>query len=50
MRALLERAGARMGNLEMMIAAHALANKAILVTSDRDFSRVKGLQIADWSR
>jgi tRNA(fMet)-specific endonuclease VapC len=49
-RALLERAGAPMGNLDMMIAAHALAIEAILVTSDRDFRRVKGLQIADWRR
>jgi tRNA(fMet)-specific endonuclease VapC len=50
MRATLEQAGAPMGNLDMMIAAQALAAKAILATSDRNFRRVKGLQIADWSR
>jgi len=39
-----------MGNLDMMIAAHALAAETVLVTSDRDFRRVGGLTIEDWSK
>ena len=50
MRADLERAGEPMGNLDMMIAAHALAAQAVLVTHDRVFRRVKHLKIEDWSK
>jgi tRNA(fMet)-specific endonuclease VapC len=50
LRAALERQGETMGNLDMMIAAHALALPAVLVTSDRAFGRVKRLRIQDWSR
>ena len=39
-----------MGNMDMLIAAHALAANAILVTHDRVFRRVKGLKIEDWSK
>jgi len=39
-----------MGNLDMMIAAQALSSRAVLVTSDRVFRRVKGIQLEDWSR
>jgi tRNA(fMet)-specific endonuclease VapC len=39
-----------MGNLNMMIATHALAAEAVLVTHDRVFHRVKGLKIEDWSK
>ena len=49
-RAVLERAGQPMGNLDMMIAAHALAFDVVLVSSDAAFRRVKGLKIEDWSR
>lgn len=49
-RAPLERGGEPMGNLDMMIAAQALAAEAVLVTSDRVFRRVKGLKVEDWSR
>jgi tRNA(fMet)-specific endonuclease VapC len=49
-RAALEREGTPMGNLDMMIAAQALAARAVLVTSDRVFGRVKGVKIEDWSR
>jgi tRNA(fMet)-specific endonuclease VapC len=45
-----ERAGRTLGNLDTMIAAHALARGSILVTSDRAFSRVKGLAVEDWSK
>jgi predicted nucleic acid-binding protein len=34
----------------MMIAAHALAVQAVLVTSDRVFRRIKQLKIQDWSK
>jgi tRNA(fMet)-specific endonuclease VapC len=49
-RAALERKGMPMGNLDMMIAAQALAAEAILVTRDRVFQRVKGLRVEDWGR
>jgi len=47
-RADLERTGEPMGNMDMMIAAHALAAQAVLVTHDRVFRRVKHLKIEDW--
>lgn len=50
LRADLERKGEPMGNLDMMIAAQALAAEAALVTHDRVFGRVKGLKVEDWSK
>ena len=50
LRAILERSGKPMGNMDMLIAAHALAVEAVLVTHDRVFRRVKGLKIEDWSK
>jgi tRNA(fMet)-specific endonuclease VapC len=50
LRAALEQHGAPMGNLDLMIAAQALAAGTILVTNDRVFRRVKGLKVEDWSR
>jgi tRNA(fMet)-specific endonuclease VapC len=49
-RAALEIAGTPMGNLDMMIAAHALAEEAVLVTNDRSFRRLKDLKIEDWTK
>ena len=49
-RAALEREGEPMGNLDIMIAAHALAVQAVLVTHDRIFRPVKELKIEDWSK
>jgi tRNA(fMet)-specific endonuclease VapC len=49
-RATLERNGQPMGNLDMMIAAHALALGAVLATSDRVFGRVKGLKVENWAQ
>ncbi len=49
-RASLERAGEPMGNLDMMIAAQALAAQAILVSNDRVFKRIKHLKMEDWTR
>jgi tRNA(fMet)-specific endonuclease VapC len=50
LRATLEQKGRPMGNLDTMIAAHALALRAVLVTSDRAFSRIEKLKVEDWSR
>jgi tRNA(fMet)-specific endonuclease VapC len=49
-RAALESGGEPMGNLDLMIAAQALASDLVLVSSDAVFRRVKGLKIEDWSR
>lgn len=49
-RALLECEGVPMGNLDMMIAAQALAAETLLVTHDRVFRRVRRLNIEDWSK
>ena len=50
LRATLEREGRATGNLDTMIAAHALALGAILVTSDRAFERIKSLKTEDWTK
>jgi predicted nucleic acid-binding protein len=48
-RAELERKGTPIGALDTMIAAHALALDATLVTNDtREFERVDGLRLANW--
>jgi tRNA(fMet)-specific endonuclease VapC len=49
-RAALEKDGAPMGNLDLMIAAHAVAAGVVLVTHDHVFRRVKGLRVEDWSK
>ena len=49
-RAALEREGQPMGNLDMMIAAHALALGAVLVTNDRAFTRIRELKVEDWTK
>jgi len=50
LRAALETNGEPMGNLDLMIAAQALAVGTVLVTNDRVFRRIKGLKIEDWSK
>lgn len=49
-RAALEDEGEPVGNLDLMIAAQALAAEAELVTHDRVFRHVKGLRIEDWTK
>ena len=49
-RAHLEKQGKPMGNLDMMIAAQALAAEAVLVTHDRVFWTVKQLEVEDWTK
>jgi tRNA(fMet)-specific endonuclease VapC len=49
-RADLERVGAPIGSMDTMIAAHAKALDAILVTNNvKHFGMVKGLAIANWA-
>jgi tRNA(fMet)-specific endonuclease VapC len=46
----LEMAGQPIGAMDLMIAAHALAVGATLVTNNtREFAKVKGLRLADWA-
>ncbi len=48
-RAELERAGTPIGANDMLIAAHALALDATLVTAnEREFRRVRGLKVENW--
>ncbi len=46
-RAKLETAGKTLGNMDMMIAAHAIAIKAILVTNDKAFAQIEDLHASD---
>jgi len=50
LRADLERAGTPLGNLDMMIAAHALSANAVLVTHDRALQRIKRPKSEDWTK
>jgi tRNA(fMet)-specific endonuclease VapC len=50
LRSTLEDRGEPMGNLDMMIAAQALAIEATLVTSDRVFRRIEQLTFEDWNQ
>ena len=48
-RAAVEAKGRPIGNLDLLIAAHALSRKATLVTNNtRHFSQVPGLRIENW--
>ncbi len=47
----LEKAGSPIGPLDTLIAAHALAMGACLVTNnEREFSRVPGLRVENWCK
>ena len=49
-RAELERKGKRIGEYDTLIAGQALARNMVLVTANtREFARVKGLVVEDWS-
>lgn len=48
-RADMERQGKTLGSLDMLIAAHALSIKAVLVTSDCAFRQVTDLRVEDWT-
>ena len=48
-RASLERAGQTIGSMDMLIAAHAMAEDSVLVTNNaREFLRVPGLAVEEW--
>ena len=50
-RADLESKGTPIGPLDLMIGAHALSIGATLVTSNvKEFRRIRGLRVVDWSR
>ena len=50
-RADLKKRGAQLGAADLMIAAHAQAIDAIVVTNNvKDFGRVKGLEIENWTK
>jgi len=49
LRATLERQGTPIGSLDTLIAAHALSQRATLVTNNtEEFARVPGLQLENW--
>lgn len=48
-RADLKKKGTPIGNMDMLIAAHAKSENLIVVTHNtREFERVEGLQLEDW--
>jgi len=50
LRARLEAAGKTLGNLDLLIAAHAIAAEAVLVTHDQAFSGVMGANVTvNWA-
>lgn len=50
LRADLQKKGKLLGNLDLLIAAHALSLEIILITNDHAFTQVDGLKIEDWSQ
>jgi len=50
LRAAMERKGRPLSAFDMMIAAHALAVGAVLVTNDSSFVAVDGLGLEDWTK
>lgn len=47
----LKKRGAQLGAADLMIAAHARALNAVVVTNNtKDFKRVKGLQVENWTK
>ncbi|MDP2416752.1 MAG: type II toxin-antitoxin system VapC family toxin [Hydrogenophaga sp.] len=50
LRAALERAGKPVGGMDMLIAAHALAQDSVVITNNaREFHRVPGLAVEEWA-
>ena len=45
----LEKRGKPIGNMDLLIAAHALSQQWVLVSNNlREFSRIRGLQCENW--
>ena len=50
LRAALERAGKPIGGMDLMIAAHAMAEDSVVITNNaREFHRVPGLAVEEWA-
>jgi tRNA(fMet)-specific endonuclease VapC len=50
MRSELQRIGTPVGNLDLMIAAHALAEDSVVITNNaREFLRIPGVAVEEWS-
>jgi tRNA(fMet)-specific endonuclease VapC len=49
LRAQLQSKGTSLAALDMQIAAHAVHMKATLVSSDKVFSKIAGLNTVDWT-
>ncbi len=49
-RAALEKKGKPLGNMDMLIAAHALAIQGVLVSNDHAFKQVKHLKLENWAQ
>ncbi|WP_026596151.1 type II toxin-antitoxin system VapC family toxin [Methylohalobius crimeensis] len=49
-RAAMEHRGKILASLDLLIAAHALDAKAVLVTNDQAFSQVDDLRLEDWTK
>jgi tRNA(fMet)-specific endonuclease VapC len=45
-----QKKGRGLGNLDLLIAAHALSLGIVLITNDRAFTQVDGLKIEDWTQ
>jgi tRNA(fMet)-specific endonuclease VapC len=49
-RAILEKTGTPIGSMDMLIGAHALSLGVTLITNNvREFKKIKGLKIANWT-
>lgn len=46
----LQKKGKALGNLDLLIAAHALSLGIILITNDQAFNQVPGLKIENWTQ
>jgi tRNA(fMet)-specific endonuclease VapC len=49
LRTRMETQGIGLSAMDLLIAAHALANDCILISADRAFAQVPGLRVLDWS-
>jgi tRNA(fMet)-specific endonuclease VapC len=49
LRAAIEKDGKVLGALDLLIAAHAISLKAVLVTSDKAFAKVPSMKCEDWT-
>ena len=49
LRARQERLGKTLDSLDMLIAAHAMSVNTTLITADKAFSNVAGLQVENWA-